>query len=174
MRSDRSHPRVVLITVKILITSVRTYFSLSSVSPSRSVEERANTRDRSALAVEINAVIYYGKVETYAERACARAWVCVREGEGDGERRSYRSVRVIESNTRHAEKREGASLLVCAALLPGWEVFSIERTRSVRHSRLVANPAFSLWPTARLSVKKQEETHMKDTWRRCVTGLRVR
>lgn len=57
--------------------------SLSSLSPSRSVEKgrkkkkrEANTRDRSALAVEINAVIYYGKVETYA-RACTRAGVSV-------------------------------------------------------------------------------------------------
>lgn len=53
--------------------SVFVLTSLSSASPSRSVEERASTRGRSALAVEINAVIYYGKVETYAERACAQA-----------------------------------------------------------------------------------------------------
>lgn len=38
----------------------------------------------------------------------------------------------------------GDSLLLRAALPPGWEVFSIERTRSGRHSGLVANPLFSL------------------------------
>lgn len=51
----------------------QTVTSPPSVSPSRSVEEKTNTGDRSAAAVQINAAIYYGKVETYAGRACALA-----------------------------------------------------------------------------------------------------
>lgn len=74
--------------------------SVASVSPSQSVEERASTRDKSGLAVEINAVIYYGKVETYAERACVRAGVsvCVYWWERGRERRS--SLRKRERDTQ--------------------------------------------------------------------------
>lgn len=46
-------------------------------------------------------------------------------------------MRTIESDRRDAEnERERARERgrESAALLPGWEVFSIERTRSVRHS----------------------------------------
>lgn len=54
-------------------------------------KREANTRDRSALAVEINAVIYYGKVETYAI-ACTRAGVsvCVCAGERGRQERDAR------------------------------------------------------------------------------------
>ncbi len=82
-----------------------------------------------------------GERETHRESVC----VCERERERERER--------VSETLR---KRERERLLLCAALLPGWEVFSIERTRSVRHSRLVANPAFSLWPTARLSIRNKK------------------
>lgn len=114
--------------------------SPSSVFPSRSVEERANTRDRSALAVKIGAVIYYGQVETYVERACAGGRECMRAREREDTLRE----RLIEILCATEGERERGSLLLCAALLPGWEVSSIERTRvrpalSARRSLLLTD-----------------------------------
>lgn len=82
--------------------------------------------------------------------------MCVREGaRGHTERETHRDP------VCHREReRERGSLLLCAALLPGWEVFSIERTR-VRPA-LSARRSLLLTDGKTLS-KKQEEAHMKDT-----------
>lgn len=132
----------------------RTYFSVERLSNSL----RRRKKERSALTVKINAVIYSGREETYVERARAgvsmRAYVYVREGQRDW------CVRQSEGERERENVR--ARLLVCASLLPGWEVFSIERTRSVRHSLLLTD--------GKTLGKTQEEAHMKDTRRRCVTG----
>lgn len=146
-------PRLTVIT----IINDKCLYSLLSLAflPSRSVEERASTRDRSGLAVEINAVIYYGKVETYAERACVRAGVCVCVCGRERERERGEKLTGKERET------PGDNLLLRAALPLEWEVSSTERTRSVRHSLIVANPALSLCPTARLSVRNKK----RRTWR---------
>lgn len=77
-------------------------------------------------------------------RARLRECVCGRE------RAARRDERLREA--------EREPLLVCAALLPGWEVFSIERSWSAATLRSAAGPS-----DCKTLSKKQEETHMKDT-----------
>lgn len=124
------------------------YLLVPDASSSRSVEERASAGDRSGLAVEINAVIYYGKVETYAEGACVcaseRACVCVCAGGRETERERDSG----KSHWERERERERDSPLLRAALPPERDVFSIKRTRSVRHSRLS--------PCGRLQDSQQE------------------
>ena len=54
--------------------------------------------------------------------ACVR--VCERGSQRERERETQR-----KKERERKRERERGRLLLCAALLPGWEVFSIERTR---------------------------------------------